>query len=727
MSLTDFLRLLYRNWKWLVSLPLAALIVVFVLVGMRDREYRSSLQIYTGFASGYNITNPENNKIDFYSVNNSIDNLISTIQNEVVLEKVGLTLFAQSMIYGQRGDHKYITEESYLKLREIVPDSIVAIIDPTSVKNSVDTLQKYLTQSSHNFVYELIHLYHPNYSLWALSKVEVKRMGNSDIVQIGYTSNDPALCQQTLIILGEEFVKYYQSYKESQTHDVVQYFEDQRTAAAERLGLAEDKFMEYSKENRVINYYEQTKAIAGQLQAFELDYDKVLTLNAGARKSVAALEHEIELHTNFKARSKELLDLRSQIAERTADIAAKSIFMDDSSYVRFDGHKFDAAVSAGQQVIRKRLDTMELFKNTPEGIEIDNILDRWLENVIKYDASSEALAVLDKRRNEINKQYDFFAPIGATVKRQEREIGINESEYLSLLHSLSLAKLQKQNAEMSSSYLRVIDEPIYPIQAESNKRKLLSVMAFIVTFVLIMALILLIEFLDKTLRDATRAKRFSGLDVISLLPINHTYSESCFEQKDDLAFSQLMTQIIRLRKEGLPLVINLLSFEPREGKSYVASHIAERFTTMGYRTMVLTANVDFSPLSKSYVEAQTIRDLAPVEEYDLYIVEFASMNLSIVPPALLRSSSLNLLIARARRAWHISDRMLVEGLRRGSTEPPYMVLNGVEEEALEVFTGELPKRRSKFRIFIKRLATREYTSKSGVVPESCIKRNGNLN
>lgn len=706
MTAVNFLRLIVRNWKWLLALPILASIAVFVLDGFKDKQYKSSLQIYTGFASGYSITSTENQKFDYYAVNNALDNLINTIKSEAVLQKVGLTLFAQSMIYGEQGNDKYISAKAYRELVDIVPDSIVALINPLSVDSTVVALEHSLKSNSSGFVYKLIHLYHPNYSLWALSQINIKKVASSDMLEVSYESNDPALCFQTLTILGREFTKYYQSLKEFHTHDVVAYFESQLTTSASRLRSAEDRFMQYSKDNRVINYYEQTKAVAGQLQAFELDYDKILALNAGAKKSIDQLESKIGMHARLRLKSEEILAARNRIAERTAELTAQSVFVDDSTFVRFDSRKFDSAVAAGQASLRKTIDTMDIYKNSPEGIEVDNILNQWLDNVVKYDASTAALGVLDTRRNEINQKFDFFAPVGATVKRQEREIGINESEYLSLLNSLALAKLQQQNIAMSSSSLRVVDEPLFPIQAEASKRKMMAIVAFMATFMLILTVLLIIELTDRTLRDSTRAAKFSGLDVINMLPINGKYNE--------LAMSQLMTQIIRLRHSDLPVIINLLSSESGEGKSYIGDKIAKRFETMGYSVKRVISGKDFEPQSKRYVEAKSILELCSCENSDVYIVELPSMIEGIVPPAMLESASLNLFVARANRSWLKSDDMLMWSLRESSQIRLYMVLNGVEEDSLEVFTGELPKSRSHLRLMIKRAVTRQFSTKSSL-------------
>lgn len=713
MKLLTFLRLMARNWKWLLILPLLASVLVFLLVSTRDKQYSSSLEIYTGFASGYSISSNESQKMDYYAVNNAMDNLINTIRSAPVMQKVGLTLFAQSMIYGAQGDERYITKESYEKLMGIVPDDVKKLINKQSVDSTVSALERYMDKGSNNFVYELIHLYHPDFSLWALDKIKIARQGNSDLLELSYSCNDPALCYQTLAIVGREFIKYYRSFREVETIDVVKYFEAQLAASAVRLAQAEDKFMEYSKQNRVINYYEQTKAVAGQLQAFELDYDKILAMNAGAKSSVEELEGKIGLHARLLLKSQEVIAERNRIAERTAALTQQSVFLDDSSYVRFDNRSLDKAVNDGRSALRRTIDTMNLYANSPEGIEIDNILNQWLTKVVEYDASSAAIAVLDKRRMEIDKKFDFFAPVGATVKRDERSIDINEREYLSLLQSLALAKLRQQGIQMSSSTLRVVSDPVFPIQAESSKRKVLSLMAFVVVFILVLGVLLLVEFMDRTIRDAVRARRLTGLEVISLMPVNAAVIPSRIPDLDHLALSQLLSQVMRLKNEGKPCVINLLSMEHSEGKSYIAQLLADRFLQMGYAIRRVTAGEDFDFRNKRYAEAVSVLDLIPAGETraDIYLVELPAANLNVIPSTLLRTASINIMIVRANRPWRESDALLTGYISKQSDNPLYLVVNGAPSDALEGFMGELPKSRSRIRRGMKKIVTAEFTAR----------------
>ena len=60
---------------------------------------------------------------------------------------------------------------------------------------------------------------------------------------------------------------------------------------------------------------------------------------------------------------------------------------------------------------------------------------------------------------------------------------------------------------MTSATLKVLNEPTYPIGANSTNRKQIVIAACVAIFVIIIALLVLVELLDRTLRDASRTLR----------------------------------------------------------------------------------------------------------------------------------------------------------------------------------------------------------------------------
>ena len=99
-----------------------------------------------------------------------------------------------------------------------------------------------------------------------------------------------------------------------------------------------------------------------------------------------------------------------------------------------------------------------------------------------------------------------------------------------------------------------------------------------------------------------------------------------------------------------------------------------------------------------------------IEEYikaesqpDIVLIEYPSIQGNSVPPHLLSSSQVNILIANVRRVWKNSDKEFVSYLREITKNTSlYLYLNNASREAVEDFTGQLPPQTS-MRSFTNRM------------------------
>ena len=149
-----------------------------------------------------------------------------------------------------------------------------------------------------------------------LGKIGVRRISNSDLVEIDYSSEDPGICQNTLVILSEVFVASYAEMKVNQSDAVVKYFNQQLVISSKRLSDAEDELLEFNRSNNIINYYEQTKHIASQKEHFEMEYQTV-QMNYEATKSVIqVLESKMSSRQKLRVASEDVLELRNRISEK---------------------------------------------------------------------------------------------------------------------------------------------------------------------------------------------------------------------------------------------------------------------------------------------------------------------------------------------------------------------------------------------------------------------------
>ena len=351
----------------------------------------------------------------------------------------------------------------------MVPEEVQRLIVPGNMEQTLSNFRAYRDQNHTNFLYELVNYNHPFYSSRKIgSKIKVLRIQSSDLIEIKYESSDPGICKNTLSILVSVFIQEYTGIKANQSDAVVAYFNRQLAQSDEKLNEAEAELLEFNQANTIINYYEQTKHIASEKEHFDLAYQEILRDNVAANSVLGVLEEKMTVRQKQFINNSKIMDIRNELAKINTDIAIKTFetSMDSTNeqnlIVEIAQLRHRSAVL--QEELRNSVNTQFNQDFSLEGAPAETVLDEWLTKVIEIESTNAKLRVGDMQKKEFDRLFSDYAPLGATMKRLERKIDVAEREYLSLLHSLNLAKLKQQNIELNSN-LKVVTPPLFPIVA----------------------------------------------------------------------------------------------------------------------------------------------------------------------------------------------------------------------------------------------------------------------
>ncbi|BDW78217.1 hypothetical protein BFINE_40120 [Bacteroides finegoldii DSM 17565] len=315
-----------------------------------------------------------------------------------------------------------------------------------------------------------------------------------------------------------EFVEEYRRIRYGETDKVIKYFEEELKRIGKQLRAEEEDLTKYNVQKRIINYLDETKEIAAISKEFELrEQDALFAFN-----STASMLKELEKHMDNNARqvlkNMEFVDKLREASNITGKISEAEAMTDSS---KKDLHSLEGdkkRLNELKQELNALTTSYVGHKYTKEGASRTNIIDQWLEQTLLYEKAKAELKIVQSARRDLNNRYVFFAPVGTTIKQKERSINFTERSYLTVLQSYNEALLRKKNLEMTSATLKVLNEPTYPIGANSTNRKQIVIAACIAIFVIIIALLVLVELLDRTLRDASRTLRVTGYKVIGAVP-----------------------------------------------------------------------------------------------------------------------------------------------------------------------------------------------------------------
>ncbi len=713
-------RFLYRIRWWLIFAPIIITILVIYISRNLSRTYEVRATVYTGIVSGYTIEG-ESGISDYIGVSNAMDNLINIIQAENTLKRVSYRLYARNMVHGDLSkDNQYITASSFREIYNRTKNNrdgakLLALIDSTNEENTFQNILKYEKPNKDNFIYGLFYWNHPHYCYNSLKNIRVNRKNNSDLLEISYTSNDPGIAYNTLDILMKEFVNEYRDIRYGETDKVIAYFKAELDRIGSELKIAEDSLTNYNIEKRVINYYDETKEIAAINKEFELSEQRATLEFNSAKALISQLETRMGNNLIQIKNNIDFINKLNKVSTLTGAISEIQSFNSE------DASKTNNLTSLKKQLESTSKELSDISnqyvedKHTKEGISKSSIVSQWLDQVLLYEKAKSDLQVIQNNRRKLNEKYEFFAPVGSTIKRKERNINFTEQNYLSVLKSYNEALMRKKNLEMTSATLKVLNPPAFPIQAQPTKRKIIVIAAFFGSIFLILGFFILLELIDRTLHDKVRTELFTNLNVIGAFPgkslIKYRNYDKAVQAIATKYLSSAILPYLVNKKGNLPFIINFLSTESHDGKSFIINELIQYWNNAGLKVKFLNWNKDFNVYSSEYLIAQSVSDLYNSEDEDILLIEHPELKSNNISTNLLNEANLNLLIVRATRGWKESDSILVNKLSTQLNNKNLAIyLNKAERYVVEGYTGMLPPYNT-YRKLIYRLLHLELTAK----------------
>lgn len=694
--MSQIIRLLYRIRYWLIILPLITTIIAILSTRNLERIYEVNTTVYTGVASGYTIESglDGSTRVDWNSVSNSIDNIISIVRSKNTLRQVSMRLYVQHMIYGDSTkDNNYIQAQHFKDVYRITPKEVRALINKESEEETIKNLYNYEKATSTNFIYGLFNWYHPYYSFTSLSRISVSRVFNSDMLEVKYSSNDPGVAYHTLLLLVEEFVKQYETLRFAETNDVIEYFRRELARLGLKLRQSEDSLTQYFVQKKVINYPEQTKQIAALGRDYDLLYHDALLKYSASRRMAEDLEEKIKEQTRLIENNALFVEKIARISQLSDQVTRLSLFHRDSSEL----------YSSSLNVLKRELEEAERdlkqfsiadreLRMTKEGIAVSTFVTEWVTEVIQREKSLSELKVMEEVKKSLDAQYVYFSPIGTTISRMEREIGFTEHSYLTTLQSLNTALMRQKNLQMTAASFKPINPPMFPISPIKTARRMIVLITFLGTIFLVLGYFIILELFDRTIRDKYRAERLIPSTVLGIFPAKFGLNLRRYTAEQDMiATNYLANALVQyLNPQTAPNIINFISPEDASGKSMLIDKLYQYWSERGLRIRVITWGLELEEHVRESILTNRLSELFDFANEDVVLVEHRSLRESAIPVGLLREAALNLMVVRADKLWRDMDRVIFDRLKEQANNAPLQLyLTNAKREAAEAMLGML--------------------------------------
>ncbi|WP_184549235.1 GumC family protein [Mucilaginibacter sp. FT3.2] len=616
---------------------------------------------------------------------------------------------------------EHLGADGFIALKKIAGDSLFA--KARSLKTE-ENVYNYITQlynsKANNAISAILNKPGSFYYIDDLkSNIIVTRINTSDILQVTYSCSDPAVCQRTLELHVAIFTANYNGLKSNQTATAIQYFESKVAGSQSKLQQSEDDLKKFGQQNRIINYYEQTRYIAQSSQDLEkANYLEKIT-QSGSKRALASVEKKLNSREKQVINSVSIINMRQRLSDAVSNIEKAKIYGNTQKIKEF---------TAKQNVLEDSLKTLSTqfmsLNYSEEVVPRTSLVQEWVNNAVALDKANAGLTVLNNQKQNYDNEIDQFAPLGSTLKRLERQIDINQQEYLANLHGLNLARLRQNNLALNSNIVAQ-DKPFFPLKPDASTRSLLIIVSFLVGFILVVAVVLGREFMDSSVRSPERLKKLldlplAGISIKSPFDALQSYQHVL----RDLLTEQLIHTIIpfittSIETNGVAQV-SLLS---NENDSYISNDIQlfHRLFSSIFNDVFWVVPQNYASVFQNALPAKALGIYTPAihqlnyknvselvsEDLSAYnVIFYVSPNLTqnSIPAAIAKASNINLLVINANETLQTADKELITKTRAVIGENAFFTwLVNTDETNLDGIIGEIPKKRSWLRRKVKKM------------------------
>jgi uncharacterized protein involved in exopolysaccharide biosynthesis len=713
MTIKQIILLLLRYRYWIVLVPITVAFLIFTFAKKLPQQFQSSAIIFTNPTSDRGVNDGGAVRMDFYTSNNLFDNLTLLIKSRETIQAASLKLLALHLIQVQPSDAVF-SERDFEELKLHIPESLrIELVVGDDLTKTYESIVEHYRRFPQSPIEYLLRE-HPNYSIQALlSKLFVARKSSSDMIEVTFQADDAAICFYTLKFISDAFMERYATMKELENVNSIKYFEDQLHLAQTKLRVAEMELKDFMTQNKILNYYEQGKYLDIAKLEHEQDEERSIQLMTGTKVNLDKLEALFSSFENRQTVIKKIGLLQDKIIAKNQQLL--SIKLDRNSSL--NSAEIEAEIQALQNEIEEESRIIFNRSMSFEGLQRREVLDEWLRLKIQYEEQLQAIAVMQKRKEYLAEKIDEFAPLGAELKRLEREVSVNENQYLSILHGLNMAYLKKYDLEMTSPQ-KLIDEPYFPMKPLPSKKMVLVAGGLFGSGFFVIAVILLSFFLDNSIKSVKKAQKITGLPVaggwINEFNLNRRLQVNTLRKR---LINQIHNDLHRfINPERKTNILIFYSLMPGEGKSFLIRKVIEEIITQN-KTIIYFGPKDSAPTESFPCESHFFNpenDLYEKENHtwtqrftqnnhDVILVEMSNFQDYHLNYSIINQSHILIMVLDAERTWSEANQTALDTLKQTVAIPHVVLLNKMKEEEMEEISGEMPKKRSFMRRQIKKL------------------------
>jgi len=504
-------------------------------------------------------------------------------------------------------------------------------------------------------------------------KLNIKLIGGTDVVEIGYKDLDPKVAANVVNTLMDVYIQRQIRNIQAEPASAKEFINKQLPQVETKVAQAESKLREFKETNNVVNLQKEAETTVTELAALNRQMIDVgaelqgVEAQSNAMRSQLGLNLDQAIAANQLGNSPVIQAILTELGNVETELSKER--------QRFrDNHPSVVSLRDKQASLNEQLQ-QQIAQKVGQGVKIaegllktDNLKENQLEKYITLEIDKlkmqRQLTSLSQSQQASLERAKQLPQLEKQEQDLLRQVQAARSTYETLLGSLQEVQLAENQ---QSGNAQIIEAALIPEKGSSGR---LAVMALGILLGLFLSnvSVMLLEMQDRSLKSVAEIKQRFPYPILGIIPREEEHTTGIIVEKQPDSFVSELYRMIQANLKFLGLqrplkVILLTSSVPEEGKSTISANLAAAVAQLGRRVLLIDGDLRNPSQHRLWNCSNEIglKDiltvpkplnsvvLKPLEHLDMLTAGHVPSN----PLALLDSAKMNDLVARARQEYDL--------------------------------------------------------------------------
>jgi len=347
--------------------------------------------------------------------------------------------------------------------------------------------------------------------------LSVRASRGSDFVKITFTSNSSKWSALLANTMAETYIEYTYQKLFNKTVSGYNFIEEQVKTASQNFIEAEKNLNEFKEQEKIFSIVEENSLILKRLSEAEEKYEmlniQIANLNNQAyqikNNSINAQQQNND--SFLQSNNPEIQELNEQLEKYKSELTtAITVLTENHPDVKILRKRIKRTELKIEQALKNDSGTASASVSGTRNMELQNLYLEISKLNTARNSLSKHVQLLTKRREELTQKQ-------AVLNKLERELKSKQDTLLMMNAKLQDARILKED-KMAKGSIKIIDKAFPPPYSSKKKKLILLAVGAIAAIIFSLAMALIAEYLDDSIKTPQEAEKFLNLPVIGTVP-----------------------------------------------------------------------------------------------------------------------------------------------------------------------------------------------------------------